>query len=265
MIHEISLCRWNNNITTGYHDEHHHPSSSSSSSSSSRSSKDEEPSCLVDGTKCQYSSCAQGKKLPRCAIGFAGRVTGGAKGTYYMVNRSDDDPKYPAPGTLRFGVNLAGRSKGGAWITFKESMVIKLKDKLWVHSNTTIDGRGVKVTITAKVLALKKVQNVILHNFEVVSTGYSDTIHVFDGSHLVWLDHLTCRDASLGLITVLQGSTDVTISNCYLSNPDYNTLLGASDQDTIDQILRVTVYRNWFDSSTQRMPHCRYNLFFLIV
>ncbi|KAF8409429.1 hypothetical protein HHK36_005505 [Tetracentron sinense] len=34
-------------------------------------------------------------------------------------------------------------------------------------------------------------------------------------------------------------------------------LLGASDQDTVDQVLRVTVYRNLFESSTQRMPHCR--------
>ncbi|KAF5179235.1 hypothetical protein FRX31_031177 [Thalictrum thalictroides] len=35
-------------------------------------------------------------------------------------------------------------------------------------------------------------------------------------------------------------------------------LLGASDHDTVDQILRVTVYRNWFESSNQRMPHCRW-------
>ncbi|KAF8394442.1 hypothetical protein HHK36_020650 [Tetracentron sinense] len=216
-------------------------------------------SCLFDGTKCQYLPCALGNKLPICAIGFASGITGGAGGLNYVVTRSDDGhPKNPSPGTLRFGVEITGRNKGGVWIIFKESMEIKLKEKLWINSNTTIDGRGVNVTIIGKGLVLARVENVILHNFEVVSTGQSDTVHVFDGTRRVWIDHLTSRDAHLGLVTVLQGSTDVTISNCYLSNHNYNMLLGASDQDTMDRVLRVTIYRNWFKSSTQRMPHCRW-------
>lgn len=218
-------------------------------------------SCFADGTQCQYSACAQGNKLPVCAVGFATGVTGGAAGSYYTVTRSDDNnSKDPAPGTLRHAVEFAGRNRGGAWIVFNYSMTITITEKLWIPSDTTIDGRGVNVTIIHKGLVLARVKNVILHNIEVLSTGDSDTVHVFDGTRLVWIDHLTSRDAYLGLVTVLQGSTNVTVSNCFLSNHNFNMLLGASDQDTMDQALRVTVYRNWFESSNQRMPHCRYDI-----
>ncbi|KAK9161257.1 hypothetical protein Syun_007598 [Stephania yunnanensis] len=221
--------------------------------------RNKRPNCYADGTKCQYKPCARGNKLPICAIGFAAGVTGGARGSYYVVTRSDDDNvKNPIEGTLRHALEFAGKNKGGAWITFKYSMTIHLKEKLWIASHTTIDGRGVKVTITGKELVLARVENVILHNLEVLSVGDSDAIHVFDGSKRVWIDHLTSRDAVLGLVTVVQGSTDVTISNCYLSNHNFNMLLGASDQDSIDQVMRVTIFRNWFESSQQRMPHCRW-------
>ncbi|KAF5193649.1 Pectate lyase [Thalictrum thalictroides] len=163
--------------------------------------------CFADGTQCQYRPCAQGNRLPVCAVGFATGVTGGAAGRYYTVTRSDDnEAKYPAPGTLRYAVNIAEKIKGGVWIVFKESMIITLKEKLWLNSDTTIDGRDVNVTIVHRGLVLERVKNVILHNFEVVSTGDSDTVHVFDGTRLVWIDHLTSRDAYLGLVTVLQGS-----------------------------------------------------------
>lgn len=220
--------------------------------------------CVVDGTKCQYSPCAKGKKLHQCAVGFAQGVTGGAAGKYYVVTHpGDDNPNNPSPGSLRFALNFAQKRKGGAWITFKRSMVIKLRKKLWVYSNTTIDGRGAEVAIVGEGLALARVENVILHNFEVMSTKESDTVHVFDGSRRVWIDHITSKDGKLGLISVVQGSTDVTISNCYLSNQIFNMLLGASDGDTMDRSMKVTVYRNWFDSSSQRMPHCRYVCIFI--
>ena len=102
------------------------------------------------------------------------------------------------------------------------------------------------------------VSNVILHNFQISTVGESDTVHIYAGSSRVWVDHLTSTDAKLGLVSVLQGSTDVTISNCHLSNYNFNQLLGASDFDKQDADMRVSVYRNWFKDSMQRMPHCRY-------
>ncbi|GLJ47966.1 hypothetical protein SUGI_1012810 [Cryptomeria japonica] len=35
-------------------------------------------------------------------------------------------------------------------------------------------------------------------------------------------------------------------------------LLGAEDSDTIDNEMRVIVYRNWFRNTDQRSPHCRW-------
>lgn len=104
------------------------------------------------------------------------------------------------------------------------------------------------------------VSNVILHNFQISTVGESDTIHIYAGSSRIWVDHVTSSDAKLGLASVLQGSTDVTISNSHLSNYNFNMLLGASDFDKEDMDMRVSVYRNWFRDSMQRMPHCRFIL-----
>lgn len=190
-------------------------------------------------------------------MGFAYGVTGGAGGPTYVVTRSDDNPIHPQPGSLRYAVGLGGGSRG-VWITFANSMIIVLKSMLWIRSSTTVDGRGGNITINGRMLVVGGVNNVILHNFQINSMDESDTIHIFAGSTKVWVDHITSFDAKLGLISVVQKSTDVTISNCKLSNKNFNMLLGASDSDLADKNMRVTVYRNWFKDSMQRMPHCRW-------
>ncbi|XP_002968302.2 pectate lyase 1 [Selaginella moellendorffii] len=215
-------------------------------------------SCKVDGTTCQFSNCGKGKKLPKCAIGYAGSVTGGARGTMYTVTSSDDNPSRPQGGTFRYGAQLANGRNGGVWITFARSMTIVLRDMVWIRSSTTVDGRGVNVVFTNKCFVLGGVSNVILHNFEISRVPQTDTIHIFGSSRGVWVDHITSSDAKLGLVSVVQGSTDVTISNCYLSNKNFNMLLGASDADSQDRNMRVTIFRNWFRDSMQRMPHCRW-------
>ncbi|GLJ48745.1 hypothetical protein SUGI_1027970 [Cryptomeria japonica] len=220
--------------------------------------EDKSQGCVVDGTKCQYSKCGKGKLLLNCATGFAAGVIGGAQGTFYTVNNSQDNPQHPIPGTLRYAVNLAASITKGVWIKFSEDLVICLKEMLWIKSHTTIDGRGFNVTITCKNIVLAGIHNVILHNFQISGITKTDTVHIFSGTTMVWVDHLTSFDAKLGLVSVVEGSTDVTISNCDLSNKNFNMLLGASDSDTVDQKLRVTVFRNWFRNSRQRMPHCRW-------
>jgi hypothetical protein len=114
---------------------------------------------VVDGTTCQYSSCAKGTGLAACAIGYASGVTGGGGGSHgksYVVVSDEDNVKNPPQGSLRYGVNLGGGSSsssgsgaGGVWITFARDMIIVLKDMLWIRSATTIDGRGYNVTITS--------------------------------------------------------------------------------------------------------------------
>ncbi|MCO5605767.1 hypothetical protein L7F22_059951 [Adiantum nelumboides] len=156
--------------------------------------------------------------------------------------------------------NEVAAQSNRVWITFARSMVIALQDMLWVQSHTTIDGRGVNVTINGRNLVLGGVQNVIIHNIQINNIRGSDTLHIFSGSNKVWVDHITSFNGELGLASVLQGSTDVTISNCKLQNYNFNMLLGASDADSEDRSLRVTVYRNWFQDSMQRMPHCRWGV-----
>ncbi|MCO5577686.1 hypothetical protein L7F22_031518 [Adiantum nelumboides] len=156
--------------------------------------------------------------------------------------------------------NEVAAQSNRVWITFARSMVIALQDMLWVQSHTTIDGRGVNLTINGRNLVLGGVQNVIIHNIQISNIRGSDTLHIFSGSNKVWVDHITSFNGELGLASVLQGSTDVTISNCKLQNYNFNMLLGASDADSEDRSLRVTVYRNWFRDSMQRMPHCRWGV-----
>lgn len=212
----------------------------------------------IHPTNCQFSVCGKGRRLPLCAFGYAAGVTGGLMGKSYVVTNNEDDHKKPSPGSLRYGVNQGGQANGGVWITFARSFEIRLTDLLWIKSGTTVDGRGFNVTITGRSMVLCGVSNVILHNFQISGVGESDTVHIFAGSSRVWVDHLTSKDAKLGLVSVLQGSTDVTISNSHLSNYNFNMLLGASDFDKQDADMRVSVYRNWFKDSMQRMPHCRW-------
>ncbi|KAI5054791.1 hypothetical protein GOP47_0029936 [Adiantum capillus-veneris] len=218
------------------------------------------PTSKVDGSKCQFSACGRDYGLVSCAIGFAKGVVGGLHGLSYLVTSDGDNALNPSPGTLRYATNMARGTNAGVWITFARSMVIVLQDMLWVQSHTTIDGRGVNVTINGRNLVLGGVQNVIIHNIQISNIRGSDTLHIFSGSTKVWVDHITSFNGELGLASVLQGSTDVTISNSKLQNYNFNMLLGASDADSEDRSLRVTVYRNWFRDSMQRMPHCRWGV-----
>ncbi|KAL3701901.1 hypothetical protein R1sor_019923 [Riccia sorocarpa] len=213
---------------------------------------------MVDGTTCQFQPCAKGRGLVSCAIGFAKGVMGGYYGIDYIVTRSDDIADNPPSGTLRYGLNLARENPGGVWITFARDMTIELKGMIWISSYTTIDGRGFNITLRKHCMIVHNAKHVILENFNINSVKASDTVHIFGDSSKVWVDHLTSFGGDLGLVSVVQGSTDATISNCKLQNHNFNMLLGASDQDEHDKNLRVTVFRNHFLDSMQRMPHCRW-------
>ena len=86
------------------------------------------------------SSC---RKLADCAVGFGKSALGGKYGAIYTVTDPSDNPVYPKPSTLRYGVI---QSKP-FWIIFRSDMVIKLKNELMVNSNKMIGGRGAKVEI----------------------------------------------------------------------------------------------------------------------
>ncbi|CAI5960876.1 unnamed protein product [Closterium sp. NIES-64] len=206
---------------------------------------------------CQYREKGAFSKLHRCAVGYAGHagVTGGYKRPIYLVTSDDDMVENVAPGTIRFGLNRYRRS--GVTIRFASSMLINLKQRLFLPAHTTIDGRGARVAINGGIV-VHNVTNVIIHNVAVGNLpGDHDVIHISNSTR-VWVDHCAVYNAIRGTVDVVYGSTDVTISNCYIRNKNLTMLLGADDGDMNDANMRVTVYRNWFDQSGQRQPKARW-------
>ncbi|CAN0878577.1 Probable pectate lyase 13 [Linum grandiflorum] len=187
----------------------------------------------------------------------------------------DDNPAYPKPGTLRFGVI----QDVPLWIIFAADMTITLRHELIFNSYKTIDGRGAAVTITGHgCLTVQDVSHVIIHNvrihdcnpsgntniastpshvgFRGVSDG--DGISLF-GARNVWIDHCTLSSCADGLIDTVMGSTAITISNNLFSRHDKVMLMGHDDNYIPDKGMQVTVAFNRFaEELGQRIPRCRH-------
>ncbi|XP_038882226.1 putative pectate lyase 2 [Benincasa hispida] len=218
---------------------------------------------------------ANRRALADCAVGFGSDAIGGKFGSIYVVTDPSDDPEYPEPGTLRFGVI----QPQPLWIVFARDMVITLKRELMVNSFKTIDGRGAKVEISnGPCITIQNVSHVIIHGISihdckpakpgrVRSTvthcgdrqqSDGDAISIFSSSH-IWIDHCSLARCTDGLIDVIHASTAVTISNNYFSQHDKVILLGHNDEFTDDRIMRVTVAFNRFGAGlVQRMPRVRF-------
>lgn len=238
---------------------------------------------LVDDCyRCNLNWANDRQSLASCAVGFGKNAIGGRNGEIYVVtDDSDDDVINPKQGTLRYG---AIRSEP-LWIVFSRNMNIQLKQELIMNSYKTIDGRGNNVHISGGAgLTLQFVNNIIIHNVhihDVKVTGPADVrsspshygsrgksdgdgINIF-GSHDIWVDHCYFANCADGLVDVIQGSTDVTISNSYFENHDKVMLLGAHPQDIIDRDMRVTVAFNHFGANLiERMPRCRQGTFHIV-
>eukprot|EP00475_Leptophrys_vorax_P011162 TRINITY_DN17695_c0_g1_i1.p1 TRINITY_DN17695_c0_g1~~TRINITY_DN17695_c0_g1_i1.p1 ORF type:complete len:519 (+),score=-35.66 TRINITY_DN17695_c0_g1_i1:458-2014(+) len=227
------------------------------------------PKTTTSGTPlspdCPYTSAGDGSaNLHKCAVGFAaaagvtggyGKTCGGLAPSVYVVTTNADSTTNPPVGSLRWAMLTC---TSGVYVTFASSMTIYLKSALYVPKDTTIDGRGFQIVITNASMLVYQVSNVIIVNIEIGDIpGDTDVLHIRN-SPRVWVDHVKAYNASRGTISVVYGSTDVTISNCYLYNGNFMNLLGASDDSFYDRNLRVTVYRNWYDRSGQRQPHCRW-------
>lgn len=225
--------------------------------------------------KCQPDYAQNRKRLADCVIGFAKGTTGGKHGEYYMVtDPSDNNVTDPIPGTLRHAVI----QKEPLWIIFKGNMRITLQQELIMTSNKTIDGRGVKVRISGGAgITIQFVENIILHNIfiqNIVSTtggmvrdsvdhfGFrtradGDGISMF-GARFIWLDHLSMKKCTDGMIDAIEGCTSITISNCQLTDHNKTILLGAHDSTVSDEGLKVTVVYNHFGKKLiQRLPRVR--------
>ncbi|GAA0167575.1 lyase [Lithospermum erythrorhizon] len=214
------------------------------------------------------------KALADCAIGFGKLALGGKYGAIYVVTDASDDPEYPRPGTLRYGVIQAKP----LWIVFARDMVIVLRNELMINSYKTIDGRGANVEIAyGPCLTIQHVKHVIVHGIKIhdCKAGQwgivrdspthkgqrrgsdGDGIVIFDSNN-IWIDHCYLAQCQDGLIDVIHGSTEVTISNNYFTQHDKVMLFGHKDYFPEDRRMKVTVAFNRFGPGLiQRMPRVR--------
>lgn len=187
--------------------------------------------------RCKADWAENRQRLADCPLGFGRKTTGGKGGEIYVVtDASDDDLVNPKKGTLRHAVI----QKEPLWIIFERSMVIRLSEELLVYSNKTIDGRGHQVHIANGAgIMLQFVHNIIIHGlyFHNIHPGNGgmirdstthygqrtrsdgDAISLF-GATNIWLDHISLRHCTDGMIDVIEKSTAVTISNCHMTDHD---------------------------------------------
>ncbi|KAG9451826.1 hypothetical protein H6P81_004730 [Aristolochia fimbriata] len=222
------------------------------------------------------------KRLAKCVLGFGRKTIGGKYGKIYVVtDASDGDMLNPKPGTLRHAVV----QDEPLWIVFARDMIIRLNNELLVNSYKTIDARGAHVRIAYGAgITVQFVQHVIIHNLHVhdvvIKQGglIRDSMHHFGqrtasdgdgisvfGSVNVWIDHLSMYNCQDGLIDVIESSTAITISNNHLTRHNDVMLMGASDANSKDKIMQVTIAFNHFGKGLiQRMPRCRWGFFHVL-
>ncbi|XP_077247291.1 pectate lyase-like [Tasmannia lanceolata] len=232
--------------------------------------------------RCNQNWARNRKRLADCALGFGRNTVGGKYGRFYVVtDPSDIDLVNPKVGTLRHAVIQSEP----LWIIFGSSMIIRLQQELIVNSHKTIDGRGHQVRIAYGAgITIQYVKNVIVHNIHIhdIKAGQGgmirdspthyglrgrsdgDGISIFGSAH-IWIDHNSMSNCYDGLIDAIEGSTAITLSNNHFTDHNEAMLMGASDKNSNDSIMQVTVAFNHFGRGlTQRMPRCRWGFFHVV-
>lgn len=159
-----------------------------------------------------------------------------------------------------------------------------------IVSNTTIIGLTSQSGIKGGPLILSDVSNVVIRNVTLMDAydpfphhekndGYNaqfDTICIQDGSHDIWIDHVTLKD-TMTLKHVMTGgtedekwqnydglldmksedTTDITVSYCRFENHDKTMLIGSSDTEWDGCYRYVTLHHNYFINCGQRLPMVR--------
>gem|GEM_PF-6495243 len=184
------------------------------------------------------------------AQGFArtAGVTGGLAGPDVWVTHLGDRGE----GSLR----QALETPGPAWVRFAVDGVIRLRKRIIVRSDKTVDGRGHRVELLGGGFFLNEVQNVVISHL-IVSDGDADGVSI-NRSSRVWLDHLTLARFDDGLIDVTDRSSGITVSWCRLEDHAKGMLVGSKDWTAEDNEIRLTVHHSFFSAVTYRHPKLRY-------
>jgi len=141
---------------------------------------------------------------------------------------------------------------------------INVSGELSARSNKTIVGLGTDARIAGGGFAWNTKSNIIIQNITFEDAS-DDLIKINNRSRNFWIDHCTFSDGAStnagshdGMLDITRGSEFITVSYCRFFNHDKNILIGHSDSETGDVIMKVTMNHNWFDGTVQRNPRVRY-------
>lgn len=190
------------------------------------------------------------KGLPEGFASLNGGVTGGEGGPVVTVT-SADELKAAVD-----GVNTA--------VIILVKGRINVSGELSARGNKTIVGLGTDAHIAGGGFGWNTKSNVIVQNITFEDAS-DDLLKINNKCKNFWIDHCTFSDGDNtnagshdGMLDVTRGSEFVTISYCKFFNHDKNILIGHSDSETGDVIMKVTLHHNWFDGTVQRNPRVRY-------
>ena len=177
--------------------------------------------------------------------GFGRNATGGEAGPITTVTNLNNRGE----GSLREAVSLPGPR----WIVFEPGLSgsIQLASALEVEGDKTIDGRGADITISGQTLELYS-DNVIVTHLKFRGSS-NDAIRVGRGSRDLWIHRNSLSRAGDGLIDVIEGSSDVTISWNIFSDHGKTLLLGR-DQEQAAEVTTVSLHHNVFQATEERNP-----------
>lgn len=178
--------------------------------------------------------------------GFGKNTTGGKDGKVVVVTNLKDS----GAGSLREAVSM----KGPKWIVFKQGLrgSINLSKNLSVKGDKTVDGRGADITIAKRALVINSDNVIVTHlKFEGADR---DAIRVSSAKN-VWIHQNSLKNSGDGLIDVIYGSKNITISWNKFSNHGLVMLLGRSGAKNAQDVnTTITMHHNFFDATGERNP-----------
>ncbi|QOJ28819.1 MAG: carbohydrate-binding protein [Ignavibacteriales bacterium] len=136
----------------------------------------------------------------------------------------------------------------------------------------SIIGTGRDATITGYGLNIVRSKNIIVRNIRFASWG-DDGISVDGGDdpakgNHIWIDHCTftytpppgypAGSSPDGSLDITHAADYVTVSYCLFDSTDKNSLVGHSNSNVVDTVMKITYHHNWFKGSNQRNPRVRF-------
>lgn len=197
-------------------------------------------------------------------VGFAsleGGTTGGEGGNSIIVTKAQQladimkarENKNTDPLILYISGTLTGYTD---MLDVKRTANISI---LGIGDNARLEGFGLKIVECSNII----VRNLTFANCTIEE---KDAMNVNE-SHNIWLDHCTFTDSPSddpegidhdGLLDIKNGSYNVTVSYNYFTNHRKTCLLGHTESQTSDSVMKVTYYHNWFDGTFSRHPRIRF-------